>query len=88
MSNTKPIKMTQSEARAKYPWVVMADGDYIRKLCTEQNANQTLSDWQSENPDAYIINSDCVIGESYDATKQRDLMDADTERPIIITQCD
>ena len=78
--------MTQAEAREKYPVVLMADGDYTRMLATRRNYVKCLAAWRDENPDAYSRDSECVIGESYDATKCKDFIDAETGAKIIITE--
>jgi hypothetical protein len=86
MKTLKTLTMTQAEAREKYPVVLMADGDYTRMLATRGNAAQSLADWQTENPDAYSRDSECVIGESYDATECKHFIDAETGAPITITE--
>ena len=80
------IRMTQAEAREKYPVVLMADGDYTRMLATRRNHAKCLAAWRDENPDAYSLDSECVIGESYDATKGKDFINAETGEVIIITE--
>ena len=86
MINKKVIYMTQAQARERYPYVCMADGDYTRMLCTERNVDRVLRDWQSENPDAYCLDSECVLGRSYDATQDLDLVSGGTGNPIRITE--
>ena len=79
------IEMTQAQARERYPKMVRADGDYTIMLCTSRNAARALRDWQEENPDAYLSESEWLIGRCYDATKNADLVDAASGRPIRIT---
>jgi len=60
------ITITQSQAFAKYPYAVAADGDYVVTLCeTKRVQKLVLRSWQEVNGDAYEIDSEHYLAPCY-----------------------